>query len=303
MAPKRPLPPQLSARVFFTVRRARELGVTRATMADLARPHRSVLGTRMPLTVLEDAQAASLVLPAGCVFTHWTGIWLRGLVVGRGWMPEHRPPLDVGVHGRTPPRLATVTGHRLLAPDLPTIVLPGLAIPVLDDAHLFRQVAGDLSVADRVVLGDLMVAWRSGRGDDYFDEALAIRSCGVVAARAASRQVRPGTNSVMESRVRQDFVREGLPAPELNAQILDDRGALVGYADFLWRRARVVVEYNGAHHYRTDEQRLQDEARRNRMERLGYLVILINKVDYYDHHAETMAAVRAALVVRGALAA
>lgn len=39
------------------------------------------------------------------------------------------------------------------------------------------------------------------------------------------------------------------------------------------------------------------------MERLGYLVILINKVDYYDHHAETMAAVRAALVARGALAA
>lgn len=88
MAPKRPLPPQLSAHVFFTVRRARELGVTRATMADLARPHRSVLGTRMPLTVLEDAQAASLVLPAGCVFTHWTGIWLRGLAVGRRWTPS-----------------------------------------------------------------------------------------------------------------------------------------------------------------------------------------------------------------------
>ncbi|WP_409483971.1 endonuclease domain-containing protein [Arsenicicoccus dermatophilus] len=86
-----------------------------------------------------------------------------------------------------------------------------------------------------------------------------------------------------------------MPAPELNAPVVDELGEPFAYADFLWERYKLVVEYNGDHHFRTPEQRLADEARRNRLERLGYRVIVINRVDHFQHWERTMQAVERAL--------
>ncbi|WP_409483972.1 hypothetical protein [Arsenicicoccus dermatophilus] len=139
MTTNRRLPPGLAARPFFTVAEAVELGVSRRTLARLPRPHRGVLGHHLPTTVLEDAQALSLVLPPGCSYSHLTAAWLLGLPVPWRWSARERPHLDVACYGRTPPRRERVDGHRLNRPDLPTVMLPELSVPVLDAPHVFRQ--------------------------------------------------------------------------------------------------------------------------------------------------------------------
>lgn len=281
---------------WFTSRRARELGVSRRTIEAMPHPHRGVVGHRLPENVREDVAAISLVLPPGSAAAGSLAAWLHGLALPWSWTPGEL--LDIGRWGGQPCRLATVRPHYLGA-DVTTVHLPGVSIPVVARPFVFRQLAPVLSRRDLVVLGDTIVGWRSGVDVTDVAATLTSASPGVVAARAALRDVRPGVNSAMESRLRQDFVREGFPEPELNAAIHDERGGLIGYVDFLWRSRRLVVEYNGAHHFATPQQRLEDEARRNRLERLGYRVIVVNRIDYFQHHADTLAGIRRALAEQG----
>ena len=289
------IPAALDGMLFFTTSVALRSGMSRYAISQLDHPHHGVVGRRMPMTILEDAQALALVLPSDCVFTHWSAAWLLGLGMPTRWTASPRPRLDVGRHGGTPPRHRTVRVHRLSSFDIPTVVVQGLDRRVIAPEHLFRQLADSMSHTDLVVLGDAICSWKSNRSVEDLDSGLSIRSPGLVAARSARAEVRAGTNSVMESRLRQDFAREGLPEPELNAPIADGAGRVLAYADFLWRAERLVVEYNGAHHFASAEQRVADESRRNLLERMGYRVIIVNKTDYFQHHADTMRAVREAL--------
>jgi len=59
------------------------------------------------------------------------------------------------------------------------------------------------------------------------------------------RLARPGSDSVGESRCRFFFWQFHLPQPELQAEIRDEFGTLLGYVDFRWPRHGVVGEYDG----------------------------------------------------------
>ena len=83
----------------------------------------------------------------------------------------------------------------------------------------------------------------------------------------------------MESRARLHFGRAGLPEPELNAEVFAEDGNFVARADFLWRDARVIVEYEGDHH-RTDRRQWQSDIQRTRLlESLGWRVLRITAAD------------------------
>jgi very-short-patch-repair endonuclease len=83
----------------------------------------------------------------------------------------------------------------------------------------------------------------------------------------------------MESRTRVVLVTAGFPEPELNQDIFSATGAWLGRVDMLWRRARVVGEYEGDGH-RSERRRWRADIERvRRMEAAGFRVIRITADD------------------------
>ena len=88
----------------------------------------------------------------------------------------------------------------------------------------------------------------------------------------ALREVRLGSRSAMETRVRLMFVRAGLPEPELNGCVYTARGKLIGMADVLWRERRVAGEYQGSAFHSGPDQKRANRRRRKRFRDDGYRV-------------------------------
>ena len=80
------------------------------------------------------------------------------------------------------------------------------------------------------------------------------------------------------ARRRETYVGPWLPEPLLNAPVVEGRTWLAT-VDFLWPRHRLVVEYYGGHHFRSDEQRLGDLHRVRRLRDHGYRVEEITRLD------------------------
>ncbi len=84
---------------------------------------------------------------------------------------------------------------------------------------------------------------------------------------------RPGSASPGESLARWWFWQWGLPEPELNVPVLDHGGGWLSTSDFVWRRARVVGEYDGDVH-RTDRATWErDRERRAAIEDAGWTYV------------------------------
>lgn len=60
----------------------------------------------------------------------------------------------------------------------------------------------------------------------------------------------PLTGSVGEDRFLYFVYRQRLPAPEVQVAVVDETGTVFAYVDFLWRRYRVFVEFDGRLKYR-----------------------------------------------------
>ncbi len=72
----------------------------------------------------------------------------------------------------------------------------------------------------------------------------------------------------------------GLPKPECNVDVLDDGGWLAR-PDMVWRRQRVVAEYDGIVHL-PEEQRRKDALRRNLLQDAGWVIIVFTAADLKD---------------------
>ena len=95
--------------------------------------------------------------------------------------------------------------------------------------------------------------------------------------------------------------RAGLPRPEVNGQITDEWGNFLAEGDLVFRRERVIVEYDGDVHAPM-RQRAKDAARRAMLQEHGWIVIEIVGPDMY-YPERVVARVRAALVEGAARAA
>lgn len=146
----------------------------------------------------------------------------------------------------------------------------------------------DLAALPRTRVEDLVVATDAfvARDPRLLDEVVAAaserkpRRRGIRALRAALALVRVGSGSPMETKARLGFLRVGLPEPELNAELFHpDDGQFIARVDFLWRKARVVGEFEGDHH-RTDRRQWQvDIARTRLLESLGWTVVRMTSAD------------------------
>jgi hypothetical protein len=80
-----------------------------------------------------------------------------------------------------------------------------------------------------------------------------------------------------ESLVRVACVRAGLPAPVPQFVVMAD-GQFLGRVDLAWPEARLIVEYEGAHHFEETQIR-RDDRRYERLVAAGRRVIRLSSAD------------------------
>jgi hypothetical protein len=217
-----------------------------------------------------QVEAARLVLPEGSVASHTTALRLRGLDLGPAL------PLHFSISTWAEIERAGIVLHRRQA-RLNSVEVDGF--PCLGPRRTFVDAATVLSERDLMAAGD----WLVGTGAvDLLDlRAYVITSHldGVRKARRVAPLVRERVASVRESYVRWELHRAGLPEPEVNVDITDDLGTWLARGDLVFRRWKVLVEYDGWQHERDAKQRQWDHLRREQLEAAGWRVIVVTAED------------------------
>jgi very-short-patch-repair endonuclease len=72
-------------------------------------------------------------------------------------------------------------------------------------------------------------------------------------------------------------VRAGFPEPEVNGRILNEYGAEIAHGDLVFRRFRLILEYDGGHHRDDDRQFDIDIDRLDALMEDEWRVIRVNK--------------------------
>lgn len=273
------LPPGLAGRAFSVAEAADAgLGEGRLRGRDLSRPLHGLRGDGLLTDAVALARGARLVLPDDVAFSHCTAAALLGLPVPR--RREHLWPLHaMRPSGRNRIDRPECLAHRGLESRETT---HAHGVPVVGMADTWCDLADLLGLDDLVVLGDA-VATRLGTVTPLA-EALGRRTRprGARVLREALRWVRVGSGSPMESRTRLLFVRSGLPEPELNVQVSHDDGGFLCVSDFVWRRQRVIGEYQGADHFESFGRGDDDISRRLLAEDSRWKYIEVTKNDYFN---------------------
>lgn len=301
--PPRPLPTPLLAGPF--TRRSALLSGTspgRLRRSDVVRPFTGVYDTVPEPDLARRCAAALTVLPHGSVLSHGTALRLMGVDLPRTLEDDD----DVHVHlppgsGRVRRRGITVhhTGHAV-----PFIRHAGL--PVVTPARAWCDVATTVGGDDLVVVGDALLRRRQpcttleSLGDEVASVPLGAR--GRRRLLDALPLLRPRTDSPMETRTRLVLVHAGLPCPRVNEPVRDSSGVFLVMPDLVYLWERIAIEYDGDVH-RTDRRLWQqDVERRELLQDLGWLVIVVT-ADMVLHHPEVLVRrVRAALRARRTLA-
>jgi hypothetical protein len=268
----RPIPAQLLGRPFTLVE-AERLGLTRRSLRGdrFARVRRGVYRcVDTPPSLRLEVQAALLVLPPGTAASHTTSLALRGLDIGG------QDTLHFSGHLFPEHDVEGVSLHRRRA-RLDTVLVDG--VPALGPRRTFVDAATVLSMRDLIAAGDWLVFHDHVDVLDLRAYAIASHLDGVRRARRVAPLVRERVASVYESYVRWDLRASGLPEPEVHVDILDDHGAWLARGDLVYRRWKILVEYDGWQHERDAVQRQRDHLRREALEAAGWRVIVITSED------------------------
>ncbi|MFD4184000.1 DUF559 domain-containing protein [Rhodococcus sp. NPDC058514] len=123
---------------------------------------------------------------------------------------------------------------------------------------------------------------------------------GLVQLRAVLGLVDGGAESPPETRTRLLIVRDGLPQPETQIKIRDRSGRIFARSDMGWECWRVLVEYDGGHHWLDERQRSHDIDRLADLESLGWAVVRVSAELLRDRPSVVLERVRAKLRAAGA---
>lgn len=252
-----------------------------------------------------DWDALALVLPRGAFLSH--------LSAARLWpvpLPEADPdePLHVGVPpGSQPPHRRGVVGHHITDPHAYAVDRDGRLF--IDPASMFCQLSRGLHLDDLVAVGDALILepkftrdvvdrpWLSA--DDLAGRVAVFRGRGKARAEQAVALIRPGSESRMESLLRVAAGQAGLPAPEINADVHADDGTFLGCGDLVYRRRRVVAEYDGDHHRSNSRQYAKDVGRLERFGAHGWRVVRVTGPDFFADRRACVARIETALRAAG----
>jgi hypothetical protein len=286
----------------FTYAQGRAAGLSRHRLYkdDLQRPFR---GVRTVGIDLDDHRALCTAYAtrehAGDVFSHASAAVLHGLPLPL----QHRPTaVHVAVFApRKPSRVRGIVPHELRGAGHRIVTVDGLRCVSAEDT--WAQLSGALSLPDLVVIGDFLVtgdepysgvpsAWTR---DDLFAALKRHgRRPGVRNLRLAFEQVRFGSLSPQETRLRLELAAAGMPEPELNHRVVH-RGAFVAMVDLAFPEHQVAVEYLGDHHRTDREVYQQDIYRRERLTAAGWDTVFVTSADLAPPIPRAILSVRRAL--------
>lgn len=240
---------------------------------DLLRPFHGVRVAEVPRSTLDRCRAYAVRLKPGQFFSHETAAALHGLP-----LPQHLeedPTVHVAaVLPADAPHSRGMRGHRLTAATVSEVD----GLPVADVLETFCHLGGSLDLEDLVVVADVLM----NRTELEEDEARAVLTARIamIRRRGAAKLVkavhlcRRGSRSPAETRVRLILAAAGLPLAELNAPIEHSRtGRYLGSPDFVWRRQRVLLEYEGDGHRVSKEQFRYDIVRYDDLAADGWRVL------------------------------
>lgn len=212
-------------------------------------------------------------MPRGHVFSHTTAARLWGLP-----LPDEIPlPLHVSAPApNRQPRMKGVVGHRL---GTGIRVARTRGLPVVAAADAWCQLATVLSHDDLVAAGDRIIGWpKPLAGLDAIDAAIERFGSrrGAIRLRAARADLRPGSASRRETRLRLRVLRAGFPEPELNTPITLDADRTT-HGDLVFREYLVLLEYDGEQHRADDAQFHRDVERLNDLATAGWIVVRVGR--------------------------
>lgn len=213
--------------------------------------------------------------------------------------------LHVGAfHPRTPVRRPGIRGVQVRPHLACQTTVDGFRVS--DPASTWAMLAPFIEVRELVVVADHMLRIPRIGGTDLverpphatLDELVAAaeagRRVGVAKLREALPLARVGSASRPETILRLNLYEAQLPEPELNADICDRHGRFIACGDLVYRRQRVVVEYEGdGHRDRTQFDR--DIERYQRLAEEGWTPVRLTSDHVFKKPAEGVRRVRDAL--------
>ena len=172
-----------------------------------------------------------------------------------------------------------------------------LGIRIVSVERMWCELAQYLSLEELVMAGDHLIHWQNPMTElgRLQQEAIPGRR-GLRLLRRALGMLDPRAESPQESRLRVLMVLNGIVGFESNAWVATSSGHRYR-GDFVFAREKVIVEYQGEHHFDPAQQRA-DMTRKSRLAADHWLVIEVNADDWRDE-AELAARIRSALAERG----
>ncbi len=258
-----------------------------------------------PLELADRCAALLVAMPSSAHISHRTAAQLWPLPLPRSVADE---PVHISV--RPPdraPRRAGVAGH--LVKDLRVGVVWRAGLPVADPATLFCQLSTQLSLHDLVAVGDALILapvypdpweerpWLSMT--HLLDRVELFRGRGKRRASVAVTLIRPGAESRPETLLRLAMLDAGLPEPEVNVEIGDAHGRFLGRADLVYRRWRVIVEYDGDQHRTSTRQFDRDVVRLEGFAAAGWTVVRVLGRSFFTEREACLARIGRALRAAG----
>lgn len=204
---------------------------------------------------------AAARLPSEAVFSWRSAAWLHGVPL------DPLNPIGITVPDRLAlsSRTGVVVGRpQLVADDIARV--QGLRATSAMRTLVDLGLAGTLTEA----LIDVDIALHSGLvalPDLLAHVEAQAGAYGIKRLRRIAELAEPATESPMETRLRLILISGGLPRPQAQVELRDDRGQRLGRVDFFYPAKRLVIEYDGSGH----RDRLEEDNRRqNAILRAGF---------------------------------
>jgi hypothetical protein len=281
-----PLPDELKYRAFTTYE-SRELGIPakRLRAKDISDGGRLIhVPTGREMELLERARVLAAATPGAWV-SHETAALLTGLGLPP-WMDSGSSIHLSKPHTLPRVRRSGVTGHRVRVHPGEVMDLDG--IPVSVRPRTWLDLAKDLPLNYVIAMGDQLIRhprpsleFRTEPYAHLSGLRLLIRQHpnlqGVEKARLALEEMRVGADSYPETFLRLAMRDAGLPEPELQLR-LNPEDPWSPSADLGYRRFRIAIQYDGAHHL-SKEQQSRDNRRDEAFVSAGWSYFKVNADD------------------------
>lgn len=289
---RRSFVPEVLKSGVFTVRQARDAGVSRDQLRSGAWRRVSYGWYRwVGCPGSDDLRLATIAygMPSTFAFSGITAAILYGLDLH----PGQRPEVIVPPHSIVTERVDAVVHRIELEPD---DICSREGFPVTSPARTCFDLASRLSLTEAVVAVDSVLhaglltlehlRWYV-RAHDHIK--------GVVNARRLLEYVEPKSESPMESRLRMLLVLAGLPRPEAQVSLHDAQGGFVARPDLFYPEARLGLEYDGENHR---DRLTSDNRRQNRLHRIGVSLLRYTAPDLQERRSAIVTEVRDAICAR-----